>query len=305
MSNIPHLFRPGPTEAEVTTPSPRRRRRSRTARGWAAPHALGQTGRNAALRLGGDLALLGLVTAADFVVIKSSLDLALQQEPALSWLMAVGLSVAAVVVMLRAGVSARGADADGRPRRGATVLVIAWAGFGGMLFYLRWSAANLIVGSPQFQGGPSGQTAGQSGTPAEHVVAVAMAGAYLVTGLLALGDGYKMTNPVLPALRAAERSLDAAQASAATAEGRVARLIGHLSLHRHQAAIIEVEHDRAIEVCWAFGEHLKQHARAQIALCLGNPAATGVVRDTPEPASPQPREQGYDSQGPDGQGGGS
>lgn len=280
-------------DADISSSSTRPSRSQRKGRGWADPHRIHQSPWRAALQFALPMALLGVVTAADFVVIKSSLDLALQESSSLSWTMAIGLTVAAAALMFHAGSSARKADAQGLPRRAAMAMVAAWAVFGAILVWLRWSGASLVVSAPQFQAGASSQAG--PGPSSGHLVAVAMSGAYMVAGLLALLDGYRLTNPVLGALRAAKVTLAAKRFAVGVAEGRVSRLINHLAIHSHQLAVIDVERDRAVAAAQALAAHLKHHARVQIALCLGNPAATGVVRSVlePEPPTPGPDEEDH------------
>lgn len=262
-------------------------------RGWTAPHLVFQTSAEHRRELLQDLLALAVITAADLVLIKSTLDHVLRLQEAASWVAAVGLTAAAVFLAFRHGAQCRITQAEGpTPASTAqvTALTLGWVALGVGLFWLRWNAASFTPAAAQYDGTTAGPTDRQDHT--EKLLAVVLATIYLATGVLAWLDGYKLTNRAATALRRAHRALDRINPLVADKTARVTRLAEHQTIHEHDLDTIEAQRLIAHDARRALATELKEHARVQLAANLGDPEATGAVHDRPEdPTTPTPQQQ--------------
>lgn len=238
-------------------------------------------------RLVGAFAVLAVITTADLVLIKGTFNRVLREAEALSWTLGAALTLAAVAASYSAGVLTRKVVAAPRTSRAQTLLAVAlvggWAALGAGMFILRWRAAEFAPQQIVFEGASASVAAGLEDVK-EKVLAIVLASVYLATGILAFVDGYKLTNPAAKAMRAARRAIRSLRPRLVAQEGLVARLVENLAIHRHDLTTIDTARDTALASRTALAAELKQHARVQIALHLGNPAATGLVR--PNEADP-------------------
>lgn len=254
-------------------------------RGWTDPHLANQTRAQRRREQVFAFLLLALITSADLVLIKATLDHALRLAEQWSWLTAVGLTVTAVALAFSAGAQTRIAQATGRtPARRTLIaaLTLAWLLVGIALFWLRWNATSFTPAAASYEtaGTTSGATSqdGQS----HKLLAVVLATIYIATGALAWLDGHKLTNLAASALHRTRRRLDAINPRLADKTARVTRLAENLTIHTHDLDTIEAHRRNAHEARKALAGELKEHARVQIALNLGDPEATGLTQNRPD-----------------------
>lgn len=250
---------------------------------WSAPDHADQTARDHYLGIVAAFAVLGVITLADLFLIKGTFNRILRDDEALSWILGGSLTLAAVAGAFTAGSYARKAVADphsSRPDRGiATALILGWVALGAGMFVLRWNAADFAPTAIAYDGA---MDSSMTEAAKEQLLAVVLAAVYLATGILAFVDGYKLTNPAAAALRAARARLERLLPRLQQQEALVARLRENLSVAEYEYTRLPQEHAIAIASREALAQELKAHARVQITLHLGDPAATGLVR----PANP-------------------
>lgn len=248
--------------------------------GWADPAAAALSPGGHRARVLVALALLVAPALPDAILIKSTLDLVLREASYLSWIVAVGLSTLALGLAFQSGKASRRAQAGaGAPERHSSrMLGWAWLGIGAGLFALRLVAGLTHSVTAAFQGAVP--TA--AGFP---WAAVGFAGLMLVvyagTGALAWWDGRELTNPAETLLRRARRARARLEAGLGEGRGRVARLIELREVHLHELATIDDGLANARASRRALAGVLKEHARVQIALALGDARATGGVHEPP------------------------
>lgn len=250
---------------------------------WADPHLVNQTRAERRREQAGAFLLLALITAADLVLIKATLDHALRLPEQWSWLTAVGLTATAVTLAFQSGVQTRIAEATGRtPARTAILVVLglAWLLVGIGMFWLRWNAATFTQAAADYEatGAAGGVT---DGDQSHKLLAVVLATVYAATGALAWLDGHKLTNRAATAMHRAARRLEKINPQVADKTARVTRLAENLTIHTHDLDTIEAHRLNARRARHALVGELKEHARVQIALNLGDPEATGLTQNRP------------------------
>jgi hypothetical protein len=239
----------------------------------------------------GQWAVLVVITSADLVLIKATFDRILRQAPSLSWTLGVALTLASVALAFSSGANVKKVRSGWASRDHAVIAavqVVAFAALGAGILYLRWRAADFAPPQVAFEGANSPAS---TLPDTEKVLAMILATIYLATGVLAFTDGFKLTNPVAKAMRAARRSVETLMPKLADMEGRVAHLRENSAIHEHDLATIDEARGIALASRRALARELKELSRVQIALALGNPPATGLVRpdDDERSGSPEPR----------------
>ncbi|TDX03235.1 hypothetical protein [Kribbella sp. VKM Ac-2566] len=250
--------------------------------GWVDAQAAHETRTNYVWRLSVRAVIIGIVAAGDLAVIKSTLDLALNLREFYSWLVAIGLTLGAITLAMAAGRLYRRSTATGRSSTAVQIVVAsAWAILGIALFVMRWRSGTFQVTTVTF-GGAAPPQADQE--KQEHLLALLLAGVYLATGVIAWLDGHHLTNDAAAGLRAARSQAANVAKRQAALEGLVARLTEHTEIHRHELVQVDAGAEQAVAELEALALELKAFARYQIAVHLGDPAATGVVRMDPVPS---------------------
>lgn len=247
--------------------------------GWVDAQAAHETRWNYYGRLTVRALIIGVIAAGDLAVIKSTLDLALNLQQIYSWLVAIGLTLGAITLAMAAGRLFRRSTATGRSSTVVQIIVVlAWATLGIVLFVMRWNSGIFQTPTVTFGGAaaPQGDPEKQ-----EHMLAMLLAGVYLATGVIAWLDGHHLTNDAAAALRAARSQAAKAARRQAELEGLVARLTEHAEIHRHELVQVDAGAEGAVAELEALAQELKAFARYQVAVHLGDPAATGVVRMDP------------------------
>ena len=276
------LATPNPTP---TAPAPSNRHRD-----WADETRVNETPRGRLLSMVADLLLLAAVTGVDLILIKSTLDHALRLPEAYSWAAAAGLTIASATLAFRCGSQTQIAQATGQSTAGTiaiTTLALAWLAVGVGLFWLRWNAAGFTPAAAQYDAAGTTSTADRQDAT-EKLLAVVLATIYLATGALAWLDGHKLTNHAATALRRTRRQLTRVNRLVAEKTARVTRLAENRTIHQHDLNSIETHRATARAARRGLAVELKEHARLQIALNLGDPEATGLVHDRPAPTGGEP-----------------
>jgi hypothetical protein len=244
------------------------------------------------------LLLLAGLTCGDLVAIKSTLDHVLRLSGLFSWVLAVAVTALSVYAARTGGQEFRVLTAT-RWRHPSTavtvgVVVMVWAGLGAGLLWMRWHAAQLVPAVAQWEG----QTATSDTSSArEHVLAVVLATVYALTGVMAWIDGKAMTNTATTAMRQARRRAAQLERQLSVKEGQVARHAEHLAAAEHDLARLPHDHQDAVAAHLALAGELKDWARLRMAVHLGDPASTGMVRYRPD--QPQlPRTPGHSTHRP-------
>lgn len=210
-----------------------------------------------------------------------------------SWLLAIGLATAAVALAYRVGTATTDLRAgDGHAKSKAVAAALGWAALGVMLFWLRWNAASLSGVSIDFDG--AGDTEAALAQEREHLIAVVLAGIYIATGVVAWIDGQKLHNPLAKVFRIAHRKRRQLERHAAKHSGRVVRFRRHVEMARSQLEAIEGEREAALHELEKLGAELKDYARIRIAIALGDPASTGVVRTRADRTTAAQEQEGAD-----------
>lgn len=243
--------------------------------GWKAPGLADETNRHYVARVVVTIAILLVISLADLLLIKSTLDRVLRLRQELSWLTSVGLTVAAIAAMMYAGAEAKRRYATGdRNTARLVLLVTGWALVGLGMFVLRWNASAFTFVEETDSGGTRPPDN-------EWLVALVMLAIFVVTGALAFLDGWKLTNPVAARGRRTRRELAKVLRRLPDLEAHYARLLQHQAIHLEQLAQAQPDREAAERAHQALLDRLKEFARIRIAAHLGDPAATGVIRSRP------------------------
>jgi hypothetical protein len=249
---------------------------------WMAVDLADEDDRGRQLRVGALWPILAVVTAADLILIRTTFNRVLGDSEWLSWLLGAGLTFASVVAAFQAGAQARNALAwrYGRnPHRAlAIALMTGWAIMGLAIFWLRWRAADFAPPGVQFEAATADLGDAAREETREQILAVVLAGIYLLTGLLAFTDGFLHTNPAARALQGVNRQIAALSPLLDAKEGRVTRVQENLAIHEYELAAIDHDKQIALASRRALANELKEHARVRIAIHLGDPSKTGLVR---------------------------
>ncbi|TDO48248.1 hypothetical protein EV651_12314 [Kribbella sp. VKM Ac-2571] len=248
------------------------------ASGWHKPQAAYESLTRHLVYLGAAAAAVVLVAAADMGMIKSTIDRLLGLPPRWSWLIAVGLTVAALNLPLIAGKLYRRSKATGHSTTPIqSVLLVAWFLIGASLLVMRWYAAAILPGQVSFEGQPADPS--EAGT--DRLVAIVLAAVYVATGALAWAEGYLLTNDAAATRRAAGRSARKLTSKRAESEAKLTRLAQTATAHRQELKTLADAERTAHKAVDGLIEHLKAHARVQAAHHLADPAATGITRLRP------------------------
>lgn len=246
--------------------------------GWAAPALLSETVKSHRIKRTLALVVLLIVAAVDLIMFKTTLNLVLGEREFLSWMVAVGVTLAALASAVYAGQQVRTARASG-VRGWAPLLFVAWALIGVALVYLRIKGGVLTPVGAAYEGTET--TANSETGAADSLVAVVLAVLYTATGVLAFVEGYLFTNPAASAYRRVKKQFEEKSAEVTTGINRVVRLNENTTVHQHDLDNIEKQRLSARAAREALAAELKDHARVQIALNLGDPEATGVTQMRP------------------------
>ncbi|MEV6417304.1 hypothetical protein [Kribbella sp. NPDC051718] len=264
-------------DATTQLPNPVRIHGGR-ARGWQNPRAAYESPQRHLLVLGVAVLALALVASADLGMIKGTIDRLLGLEPRWSWLIAGGLTIAALNLPMIAGKLCRRGQATGHTAAPIQwTLLAAWVLIGASLLVMRWFAADLLPSDTGFEG--QGAATDETGT--DRLVAIVLAAVYLGTGVLAWAEGYLLTNDAAATRRAAARKADRLARKRAKSEALLTRLAQTVALHGHELATRQDAEQTAHDAVDGLIEHLKARARVRSAHHLADPAATGITRLRP------------------------
>ncbi|MEB0004017.1 hypothetical protein QN357_13885 [Cryobacterium sp. RTC2.1] len=206
--------------------------------------------------------VLTVASLVDVALAKSAFDSALRLPEFMSWFVAVGFSLVAVAGAFIAGVQAK----HGHPLL-AALAILAPATIAIALFVLRTHpTTSAAVG---FQG-QSSASAGLEDT----ILAPVMLLVFIGTAVLAVIDGYHLTDP-LKTRTARVRDLRAVAAdTVSTKRGRVVRIAEEKIIAQHVLQQVPFELAVALNALEATADEMKQWARVEIAQALGDPTAT-------------------------------
>lgn len=245
---------------------------------WASPELADESAAAYRIRLLSAFGLLGLISFADLLLVKTTFNVILRDAEWLSWVLGVSLTLAAVAMAFFAGRYSRQAVAGGPSVKSdqaiVGILIVLWLVLGAGIFLLRWNAAEFAPAQVAYEGA---QTTSVEEAK-ERLLAVVLAAVYLATGGLAFVDGYRLTNPVAAAMRTARGRLEKLRPRLQERIGVVARLRENLTAAELEYARLPEQLAEAIAARETLAEELKALARVQIAMHLGDPSATGVVR---------------------------
>ncbi|MFI5709278.1 hypothetical protein [Kribbella sp. NPDC051620] len=248
------------------------------ARGWQNPRAAYESPQRHLLVVGVAVLALALVASADLGMIKGTIDRLLGLEPQWSWLIAAGLTIAALNLPMIAGKLCRRGQATGHTAAPIQwTLLTAWVLIGASLLVMRWFAADLLPSDAGFEG--QGAVNDETGT--DRLVAIVLAAVYLGTGILAWAEGYLLTNDAAATRRAAARKAEQLTKKRAKSEALLTRLAQTVALHGHELATRQDAEKTAHDAVDGLIEHLKAHSRVRSAHHLADPAATGITRLRP------------------------
>lgn len=190
----------------------------------------------------------------------------LRGEPWQSWICAVAFSLIAVSAAYTSGVMFK----QGKKPLSylATIATIAMVI---ALFFLRVQAAAVNSTTTGYEGG----AAVRDEAGAEVGIAVVLALAMFATAVLAWVDGYKITLAPAEALfRSLEERLTRTNAQVADLEGTLVRLNENQAMAELRLQNLPQERDEALRGLKAFTRELRELARTEVAIHLGDPTAT-------------------------------
>lgn len=232
-----------------------------------------------------DFLVIAVITlAGDLPLITTTFNRVVRDNPAISWGLGIALTLASVMLALTAGVYARKSSSARANAAVTSLLTLGWLLLGIGLFTLRWNAAQFAPAVVAYEGAADTAVAEAA---KEQLLAVVLATVYVATGILAAIDGYKNTNPAAAAMRAARAKRDKILPHLQSQEARVARLSENLAVATREYTKLPDERTIALKAREALAAELKAYARVLMAIHLGDPSATGLVRP-PDEAPEQP-----------------
>jgi hypothetical protein len=259
---------------------------------WAAPHLLTAKPTGYAISLGIRLLLLLAFASADVVLVKTTIDLVLDQQEAISWFIAVVLSIGSVTIMVKAGFLYRTAEGDGHGRAWVFALVAAYVLIGLALVIMRMNAAQWTESAIAVEGqlGAVDETAKHQG------IALLLAMFYIAAGALAFFDGLHDLNPTAIAYLALRPRVERLAGSITAQRSVVARAAEDLERAKGNLAGLEAARAAAENALRYRAAELMALARIRIANAIADPQATGVTEIAPEyPAISRSAQAGKDA----------
>ena len=250
--------------------------------------------------------LMVLVGAGDLATFYMTLAVLFSEEAWLTWVLVVSFAVASMTLMHAAGSTARNIreGLGGLRTTAVAAMVAAWAGLGGVAFYVRLnSPASAATTEVAFDADPA--TAASSG-PSAVLAAVMLAGLFLASGVLAFWIGFSH-HPRMTSYRALRTQLAAQRTAAIEAEQAEIAAEQLLTNARDEQGRARQRAADAAKSVEAEIAELKELARLHLAGLIGEPAATNAVTtgrgtgpsDEPTPDEPTPDEPTPDEPTPD------
>lgn len=220
------------------------------------------------------LAVLIFAGAMDIFIAIPAFNGLLRGEPWQSLICATAFALISVSAAFSSG-----AMFTQRKRPISIVVALATVAMVIALFFLRVQAAAVNSSTLDYEGG----TGPEDGVGAELGIAVALAVAMLAVAMLAWVDGYKITlTPAEALFRHLERRLASSNVTVAELEGSLVRLNENQAMAEIRLDRLPEERDEAIRGLHAFNRELRELARTEVAIHLGNPTATSGL-DLPLP----------------------
>lgn len=200
------------------------------------------------------------VQFADVMLAKAVLDVVVNINETISWIVAISISLVADLAAIWAG----RARATGHKAEMWTSLGV-WAALGLAIFLVRWNAHSL------------GDV--NSGPTADKIVAVLTGALYLAAGTTCLHAAQVLFDPVRAQYRASGRTITDLRTILHTKEAVYTRLDQTLATYRTERDIYRTERAaHAHATAEALEARLKDHARQQILAHLDTPTAAPLVR---------------------------
>lgn len=271
---------PEPTDPEhlgSAAPNPQPRRPE----GWVDRSKVSETARDYKRHLMLGIALALVLTAAEAVLMTTVANILLASNPWKSWLLVLALCAAIVSTAVFGGYHLRYFVATRKAVHavftGAPLL--AWIVLGVLLMAVRLNSGTLESTDVTYQ--DSAAPGGDGGSSAHVWVAVMLLGLHVVIGVVAVLDGYRLTNPVAAERRRLDAQLAVLEPELVAAEGSLVRSTDLLRIARKEEKRIDADFTVAHKHADAVFEQLRDAVRLHIAELLGDPGATGGARRTP------------------------
>ncbi len=255
----------------ATTPS------SSTA--WAARHLLSSTARSYWVSMGLRILMLIAFSCADLIFIKGTLDLILDQQEAVSWTVAIVLTIGSVAIMVKAGYLYRKAQDDGHGRGWILVLVAGWALLGVALVVMRFNGAEWTSSAIAVEG----QVGAVDETAKHQGIALLLGLIYISAGVFAYFEGMHDINPTAIEYMSLRPRVARLIDDITAQRGIVARAAEDLERAKGNLAALPDARAAAEGALRYRAEELMALARVRIANALGDPAATGITEIEPNP----------------------
>ena len=218
--------------------------------------------------------LLGCSTG-DFVNAKTLFDLEFPSSSAsMAWILAVTMSMLAVVAMHLAGYVWREARLRPGLRHLAVAVVAGWAALGTMLCVLRVRLGSPAAHAVSSANPLAGLSGGRAGFAHPVALALVLGAVWGVVGVVSFGFGYLLHDPFAARFKRMEqerRRKSRAVSAAAAACAQAGHTLAAQQLHR---ARLPWGYQAAVEAAGGRRDELKQIARLDLAQTLGDPAAT-------------------------------
>jgi hypothetical protein len=226
-----------------------------------------------------------VLTGAEAVLMTTVANILLASDPWKSWLLVLGLCAAIVITAIAAGQQLRYFLATGKGIHAVftAVPLLAWIGLGVLLMFVRLNSGTLEKTEVTYQ--DSAAPGGDVGSSSHIWVAVMLLGLHVVIGVVAVLDGYRLTNPVAAELRRLTAQLAVLEPELTAAEANFVRSLDLLRIARNEEKRIDTDFVDARNHADAVFEQLRDAVRLHIAALLGDPGATSGARRKPDPVT--------------------
>ncbi|ORM02889.1 hypothetical protein [Prescottella equi] len=257
--------------------------RRRLHEGWADRSKISETSRDHHRHLGLGITLALVLTAADAVLLSAVANILIRSDSWKSWLLVLGLCAAIVALAVFVGNQLRHAVATGKVVRWMFTgfLLAVWVAVGVLLMVVRWNSGALENTTVVYEDGGALPDAGD--TSSHMWLAVLLLGLHLALGVIAVLDGYRLTNPVAAELRRVNPQLDTLKERLEAAEANFRRASDTRDLALTEEQRIDDDLKQASKHADAVFEQLRDSVRLHIAALLGDTGATDGARRTTTP----------------------
>lgn len=222
------------------------------------------------------IAIAVAVSMFDVVLIKTTIDLVLDLQEPVSWLLGVLVMIASVYAAFEVGFKHRRHQAEGGSTLGIWVALAGWIALGGAFFAMRYLGSDFLLTGPVVEG----QVAGTDDSGMEKMLAFVLLLVFICTGVAAYFAGHAFNLTAQGHLRNRDRLTRLA--------GRIPVELG-IAAHLAEIVVIKTRDVESQPLLLAsanlndaaLADVLMAEARKQIALLLAAPESTDMTTIEP------------------------